>query len=276
MRVVQFIFLHAFFAAFCAVALCFETAILLGLGHDLYLYAFVFFATLGSYNFHLLMGAWYVQGGSIGRLLRQQAVATGFVVASAAVALALLPHLSVIWPYLLVAGLATACYSLVLLPVAALAPLRRAGFAKTLLLALTWTFVTVLLPLENHKYGHPIGIALFLQRFFLMLQLCLLFDLRDTAIDKIKGLHSLATDITPATMKKLFYLLAGAYLLASGGVAFGLGQYAVGIVCLCVQLAITTLCQVPMARRNYFYYYFLVDGIMLLSALLTGMAQLFL
>jgi hypothetical protein len=276
MRVIQFIFLHAFFAAFCAVALCFETTHLLGLGHDIYLYAFVFFATLGSYNFHLLMGAWYAQGGSIRMLLKQHQMATGFVVAAGVALLCLAPQLWHLWPYLLVAAIATACYSLVLLPIAALAPLRRAGFAKTLLLALTWTFVTALLPLQNHAGSlHSVDIVLLLQRFFLMLQLCLLFDLRDTSIDKIKGLHSLATDMAPAAIQRLFYVLAGAYLLASGVVAFWLQQYAVFTACLCVQLAINALCRVPLPRRGYFYYYFLVDGIMLLSALLACLVYLF-
>ena len=276
MRVIQFIFLHAFFAAFCAVALCFETVHLLGLQHDAYLYAFVFFATLGSYNFHLLMGAWYAQGGSIRMLLKRHPVAVGFVLAAGVALLYLTPQLWHLWPYLLVAALATACYSLVLLPIAALAPLRRAGFAKTLLLALTWTFVTALLPLQNHTGGlRLLDIMLLLQRFFLMLQLCLLFDLRDTSIDKIKGLDSLATDMAPAAIQRLFYMLAGAYLLVSGFVAYGLQQYAMLAAYLCIQLAIIALCQIPLPKRGYFYYYFWVDGIMLLSALLTGLVYLF-
>lgn len=275
MRVIQFIFLHAFFAAFCAVALCFETTHLLGLGHGAYLYAFVFFATLGSYNFHLLMGAWYAEGGSLSILLKQHRVAAGFVVVAAIALLYLAPKLWHLWPYLLVAALATACYSLVLLPIAALAPLRRAGFAKTLLLALTWTFVTALLPLQNHIGNlRLLDMVLLLQRFFLMLQLCLLFDLRDTAIDKIKGLHSLATDMSPAAIQRLFYLLGGAYLLASAFVAFWLNAYTVLAAYLCVQVTVIALCRVPLQKRGYFFYYFWVDGIMLLSGLLTGLASL--
>jgi hypothetical protein len=275
MRAIQFIFSHALFAAFCAVALCFETTSLLGLGHDAYLYAFVFFATLGSYNFHLLMGALYAEGSTLKVLLRRHTTAVGFMIVSAIVLLGLLPKLWHVWPYLLVAAVATAAYSLVLLPVAALAPLRRAGFAKTFLLALTWTFVTAFLPLQKNM-GHlqTVEMVFILHRFLLILQICLLFDLRDTAIDKIKGLHSLATDMGPAAVQWLFYILAGAYLLVSGLLAAMLQQFGIAPAFLCVQAAVIALCQVPVQKRSYFYYYFLVDGIMLLSVLLSGLVLL--
>jgi hypothetical protein len=272
MRAVQFVFSHALFAAICAVALCFETVWLIGLGHDWYLYAFVFFATLGSYNFHLLMGALYAEGSSLKVLLRKHIVALGFMIVSAIVLLCLLPKLWHVWPYLLIAAVATASYSLVLLPVAALAPLRRVGFAKTLLLALTWTFVTALLPLQKSLGSlQPVELVFILQRFFLILQLCLLFDLRDTAIDKIKGLHSLATDMSPVAVQWFFYILAGAYLLASGFLALLLQQFAMALAFLCVQIVFVALCQVPMQRRSYLFYYFFVDGVMLLSVLLSGL-----
>jgi hypothetical protein len=53
-----------------------------------------------------------------------------------------------------------------------------------------------------------------------------------------------------------------------------LQQFGIALAFLCVQATVIALCQVPMQKRSYFYYYFLVDGIMLLSVLLSGFVLL--
>lgn len=273
MRAVQFIFSHSLFAALCAVGFCFETTLLLQTPHTAYLYLFVFFATLGSYNFHLLMGAFYVDGISFLSVVRQHKVAAALIGLSAAVLLLTLPKLWYLWPYIVPAFVATALYSLVLLPFKVLTPLRRAGFAKTFLLALTWAFVTVLLPLQKNVIDlQGVDVVFMLHRFCLMLQLCLLFDLRDTAIDKIKGLHSLATDISPIAAHRFFYVLAFVYLALSALLAIMLQHWLLAVAFAGVQAATLYLYRVPISKRTYFYYYFLIDGLMLLSVLLTSCA----
>src|SRR5688500_14782781 len=55
MRWLHFILSHSIFIAGCALALCYQTFVLLKLPHDLFVYALVFFSTLCSYNFYWLL-----------------------------------------------------------------------------------------------------------------------------------------------------------------------------------------------------------------------------
>jgi hypothetical protein len=278
MRWLRFIFTHSFFVALCAVALCAETVLLFKGPHSVYLYLFVGLATLASYNFHLLMGALYHQRPPHWRaLLRQQPMATVLLLLTGAGLCWVLGYLRSLWPWVALAFVATALYSLALLPWRPMAQLRRLGFAKTLLLALTWAFVTAFLPLQAmapNRLDVPgtDGLLLLLYRFCLMLQICWVFDLRDTALDKIKGLHSLATDLRPAVANRLFYVLAMVCVALGVWLTVYWHWWGWALVVGTVQVAAIVLYRVPLRRRGYLYYYFLVDGLMLLSALLTAAA----
>ena len=61
------------------------------------------------------------------------------------------------------------------------------------------------------------------RRFLFMLMLCIIFDNRDIAVDKIRGLRSLATDLSVETMRYLIYsifliLFATILFMASGSI----------------------------------------------------------
>jgi hypothetical protein len=272
MRFISFIFSHSFFVASCAMALCIETAWVVGMAPNTALYLFVGCATLASYNFHIIMGSFY-NGGRLAAALWQHPLAVLFIVLPGLAMLWLLPGLRAQWPQLALAVAATGLYSLALLPYKWLAWVRRLGFAKTLLLAATWTFVTAWLPMAKYfAQPGPAALMFLLHRFCLMLQICLLFDVRDTAIDKIKGLHSLATDMGPVAAHRLFYALSAACTGLALLLAIGWGWYGPAIAYGAVQAAAIALYRVPLARRGYFYYYFLVDGLMLLCALLATVA----
>ena len=55
MKWLHFILSHSIFIAVCAVALAFQTAQLLKLDINLFVYGFIFFATLCSYNFYWIL-----------------------------------------------------------------------------------------------------------------------------------------------------------------------------------------------------------------------------
>jgi hypothetical protein len=277
LRIINFFFSHSIFAALCAVALCFQTVdILPGAQHNTFFYLFVFSATLCSYNFHLLAGAVFVRGiPSAKHVLSANREAVVFIVLSAAAIVYTLLHLQFLLPWVAVSLAAAALYSLPLLPLPLFEKVRSAGFLKTLLLALTWTYVTAFLPLQQSGYGiHNKEYIFFAHRFCFMLQLCLIFDLRDVAVDKIKGLHSLATDISHGAANRLFYLLVGLF----GILTVWLFQFIPSIYLMLafgmVQFAVIILYQAPQQYRSYFFYFFLVDGLMILSALLTGLVSI--
>ena len=71
MRVLYFILSHSIFIAVCAVALTFQTALLLKVDINLFVYGFMFFATLCSYNFY-----WIVSKASFTKALDIQSFLT--------------------------------------------------------------------------------------------------------------------------------------------------------------------------------------------------------
>jgi hypothetical protein len=252
-----------------------QTLQLLHLPINYKLCALVFFSTLSSYNFHFLLGALYLNKKITSSfLLHQKLRLIFFFVGVIGVAFFLIPS-QVNLVLVLVASLLTGLYSLPLVPVKLPGFIRKAGFVKTLLLAFTWTFVTALLPIHQAgiEVGNTLRLLLLFQRFLFMLILCLLFDCRDVATDKIIGLHSLATDIKPALVKWIIYtsflsLCIVILLMHKNGLPL---MDTVALICS------TAICFVvylySLKIRGFIFYYFVVDGLMILSALLTGLVH---
>ncbi len=174
-----------------------------------------------------------------------------------------------------IAFLLTFLYSVPLLPLNKLAFLRKAGFVKTILLAFTWAYVTAYLPLA-HVFLHNTteGCLFISNRFLFMLVLCIIFDNRDIAVDKIRGLHSLSTDVKPFLMQLIvltcFVLLVVINLLFykyQGGLFQMMALQLSTVITLLVYFF-------SWKKRSYFFYYFIVDGMVFLSALLTTVASI--
>lgn len=274
MGVLRFILTHAVFIALCAVALTMQTNQLLQYQHNYWLYGFVFFATLCSYNFHLLTGAFTAKAGE-DRSIEWQRHSTTllFIIIAAAGMGWMLLHLKEIWLFIALAFIATAAYTIALLPIPTLQKIRQLGFIKTILLAGTWTFVTTCLPMAFAAKGVGENEIVFtLHRFVFVLQICYIFDLRDKKIDKVRGLHSLVTDIPPGIVNFVFYGFVAVFLLLTGFLHTCLDSTGYTFCFLFVQVFAFILYQLSQQQRSYLFYYFLVDGLLLLSPLLTYLA----
>ena len=251
-----------------------QTIQLLHLQVNLNLCYLVFFSTICSYNFHFFLASLYLQKHfSTSFLWEQKKRVILFFVGACGVAIFFLPS-QVNIRLVLIASIFTGLYSLPLLPVKLPAFIRSTGFIKTLLLAFTWTFVTAYLPMYQAGVNvtATFSILLLFQRFVFMLLLCLLFDCRDAATDKKIGLHSLATDVKPKLIQVIIYSLFGLLCLVSlllfyNGISFlvTIALFILNGICLFVY-------NISKQKRGYIFYYFLVDGLMILSALLTGLA----
>lgn len=247
----------------------------MGFNINVHLVTFVFFATLCSYNFHYLLGNVFGGHPLSVRLLYSFPTTVFFLLAGGLGVLLSFSTTHISLQSVALAFLLTFLYSLPLLPIKQLRFLRKAGFVKTMLLAFTWMFVTAYLPMAQHNSQFTtLGLLLLLKRFLFMLMLCILFDNRDAAIDKIHGLSSLATDLSPAVMKWLIYGLFFLLFLLN----FLLGQHGVTLKQrIALQLAsIATLIVYFFStkKQGYLFYYFLVDGMMFLSALLVTLASI--
>jgi 4-hydroxybenzoate polyprenyltransferase len=276
MKWLHFILSHSIFIAVCAVAMCFQTVTLLPVYADKWLYGFVFFATIFSYNAYWLLskkifGSVFYQPIFFKKewlkIVLLAIYATGVLICYWQSQLTF----TLIWPALVLNVL----YVIPLLPVKSLAFTRRLGFLKTILLALSWAYVTAFLPLLKPAVllAHT-EIALLINRFLFMLVLCVLFDSRDISVDKVRGLHSIATDLKPRLLQFLIIILfillaASTYLLQY----FGMDLLQVAALQL-AGLATLYLYYLSNKKRGYFFYYFFVDGLMLFSAAATYVASI--
>lgn len=174
------------------------------------------------------------------------------------------------WLALAPAVVLTFLYSAPKIPWGPFPGLKRWAYGKTIYLALVWMYVTSLLPLFlMHRKPESWQTAYFAGRFLLIYAICILFDLRDREADIKEGIRSMITYFSLPKVKKLFN---ASLLLSTATYGFLLtkGFSIPVIVCLLVPVAITARVFHPSQQtRSDYYYYGFLDGLMMLSALLT-------
>jgi hypothetical protein len=272
----HFILSHSIFIAFCSAALSLQTLQLLSSPVNAYLLAFIFFATLCGYNAYWMVSRFsFGNHSSIGSFLYK--IRSSLLVMGAAFAgmVLCMTRLHLVLYNVILTFILLGLYAVPVLPFPQLHFTRKAGFVKTILLALSWTIVTILIPLQIPFTRMPAAaLLIFAGRFLFMLMLCIIFDNRDAAMDKIRGLQSLATDMRPRVLHSLVALVFVVYALVTWALLkqqVSLAQ----VVALLSGGAITVWVYfLSLNKRGYIFYYFIVDGMMFLSALLTGLASI--
>jgi len=265
-----FIF-SSLYIALCAVLMVWQTShLLLGAPPSGRLVGFVFFSTMCSYNFH-----WYLTSRSVNSSRRigwtQRHKILHFIlylvgaVGSGVYFLYLLPHL----PALCFAAFVTFLYSAPKIPLPLFRRLKDIAVGKTIFLALVWTYVTAVLPVLVANAPFNGGIVLFaLGRFFLIYAICILFDYRDREDDKSDGIRSLITLLNEKGIDRLFALS----LILFAGCTIGLygWHYPAFYILLLLIPGILTALLHQRAKRDFsdYLYYFVLDGMMMFSALL--------
>jgi 4-hydroxybenzoate polyprenyltransferase len=276
MRILNFILSHSIFIAFCSGALVYQSYLLLNLPFRPEVFGLVFFATLAAYNTYWMLCK-LSNDNKEKRVLTFNAYSGYFIlfVASVIAVLDYLWQMPSFFPMVTIASILTFLY---LLPVISSVKYRlnkNIGFIKTLLLAFTWSFFTVLIPAygEINAHLHHV-VTLFLMRFFFMLMLCIIFDSRDVSIDKFRNLPSIATDVSKKTLTIIMMVVLGGYVFS----LFGLHQFVYNSLYLFLLLSVGALTFIiyllALKTRGYYFYYFLVDGLMILSALSLYMATI--
>lgn len=275
MKWLHFILSHSIFIAICAVALCYQTAILLHINLTGYLYAFIFFSTVCSYNFYWLLSGYVFSGHSLKVFLPQYLSNAIVLVLGGMGMLYTIFHITELLPVIMLGLICTLLYTIPLLPFKIFHLARKAGLLKTFLLAFTWAYVTVYIPYSQTPTGNFVTLVmLFNNRFLFMLMLCIIFDARDTKVDKIRGLQSLTTIIKLSTVQYIMITIFAVYLI-NGIVLRVYYDEIMQIIALLVTGVITAVVYFfSLRKQGYFFYYFLVDGLMLFSALATYVASI--
>ncbi|RYG43159.1 MAG: hypothetical protein EOO01_21800 [Chitinophagaceae bacterium] len=264
------------FIACCAVLMLAQTSYLLENNAPSFdLAAFVFLATISSYSFHWFLTPAIGNSDRINWLAKYKYVHVIFFFAGTLGAIVygflLIDH----WPWLVFAAFITFLYSAPKVPHPWFRLLRKIAIGKTIFLALVWMFVTTILPLEISDRPWQTDYTLFpVERFFLIYAICILFDYRDREYDLSVGIRSLITRLNEKSIDFLFYISIAVY--AASTIAMMQQGHSVSvIISLLVPGVITaSLYSYAKTSKSDMLYYFILDGLMALSAILYAVAQL--
>jgi 4-hydroxybenzoate polyprenyltransferase len=266
-----FLFTSCFIAG-CAVLMAWQTNELLHLQYDIPAYlVFVFFSTLCSYNFH-----WYLSADATSENARVQwthghkTLHLVLTAVGGVGAVYYFFHFINHWFWLGGAALLTFLYSAPKLTFAPFLWLRKIAVGKTIFLAFVWMYVTTFLPIAIDDHHWTITSLLFcVSRFFLIYAICILFDYRDRDYDKTAGIRSMITYFNERGINNLFALSLLAFAISTWALYFyGFSLSIVGILLLPGAILLVLY---PMAKKNFsdYLYYFVLDGLMMFSSLLT-------
>lgn len=273
----KFIFSHAIFISCCAAGLAAQTNWLLSEPFHARVTALLFLTTFAFYNsYRLVSGSGAISFPALCKEIWLKQKPDLLLIALAAFTaawLTLLQHAA--WPYLALSAICSLAYMLPVLPGVSKLISDKWAPVKTILLALTWTIATTLIPASvNGLITFEDTWLVFMSRFCFMLVLCIIFDTRDQSVDILRFPGSLATVLGPGELKVLSYLLLIICLLADLALAWRLQNHALAVASACTVIMTAWVYRLSDTKRGYFFYYFVVDGLMLVSTVSTFIATI--
>ena len=273
LKVFDYFIFSSLFIALCAVLMVYQADQLFDLHYENRDFmAFVFFSTVCSYNFH-----WYFTPDVISENKRtlwthqHKWLHTVLIIIGAVGALFFFTNLSHYWFWIGISMVLTFLYSAPKLPFRFAIFLKQIAIGKTIFLALVWAYVTSILPIVLSGDAWNTGHLLFcVGRFFLIYAICIIFDFRDRDQDRRDGIRSMITIFDERGIDILFYTSLLVFVISTL-LLLKLG-FTVTVVAMMLAPAIIVAALYPYAKRNPsdYLYYFVLDGMMAFSALLTS------
>jgi 4-hydroxybenzoate polyprenyltransferase len=277
-KILDFFLFTSLFVSCCAVIMVYQTyTLIIGNPVNPYFAAFVFFSTVCSYNFH-----WALTPHSIAPSQRLQwdekhkSYHLLLSIAGLAGAAISFFFIKEHWFYIGIAAILTFLYSAPKISFPPFQWLKKIAIGKTIFLAMTWTYVTGVLPiLIEENIATEKAIFFCAGQFFFIYSICILFDFRDREYDKSEGIRSMITffnergiDILFAISIIVFFILS--ILLRQTGIQW------INIILLLIP-ALLLISLYKYAKRNFsdYLYYFVLDGLMMLSGLLLWFVNRF-
>jgi len=272
------------YIALSASVLTFATQLLLHQQPGFHPYLFIiFFATFFDYNLHRLYTLHFAKAALQGQrhawLLRNKGL---FYMLMALASVGFLISISQAKSEVL----------LVLMPFAALTifysipflrwknknwRLRDLPYIKLFLIAGNWTMITILLPLI--QYGKTVDdtevLWIIAERFFFVLALCIPFDIRDIDTDRQAGLSTIPNTIGVKKSWQVAFLCV--IISAIISTIHYLNNEQISYLIAFLISATLTIIALSIAKRRLYnlYLYGVIDGMMLLQAILVIMATYF-
>lgn len=232
---------------------------------------FVFFSTICSYNFH-----WYLTPHAVGESDRSVWTQrhkyfhiTFFILGLLGSAFFFFYFIDA-WFWMLAPIALTFLYSAPKLPFRIFGLLKKVAVGKTIYLAFVWTYVTSVLPvILNNETIRNADLLFCASRFFLIYPICILFDYRDRENDRREGIRSMITYFTESGINALFYGSLVAFLLVTTSLYFF--QFSLLTILFLLIPGIIVAILFEPAKKNFsdYLYYFILDGLMMFSSVLT-------
>jgi 4-hydroxybenzoate polyprenyltransferase len=272
-RIFDFFIFSSVFIAGCAVLMAYQVNDLFQLDYRYQPYLwFVFFSTVCSYNFH-----WYLTPHTASENKRtlwtqkHKGLHLVLIVLGFIGALAFIIPLMKYWPWIGFSVFLTFLYSAPKLPFRAAYFLRKIAIGKTIFLALVWMYVTSILPIILSGVVWDASHILFcIGRFFFIYAICVIFDFRDREQDKRDGIRSMITYFNESGINAIFYTSIFVYFVTT----LALYNYNFPILVIIILLlpALIVIGLYRYSKENFsdYLYYFILDGMMAFSALMTA------
>lgn len=277
--ILDFLLFSNLFIAICAVAQGLITYHLLKIPPDKYVLAFVFFATIGLYNFSMLLAKPKKPENSPYKRVRwifshhRMIISITLISMLCLVPLFLL-YLSIESQLLMVfTGLVAVGYNIPFLTLNNQnIGLRNIPGIKLFLIAMVWAVSCVLLPIMELQHSHQLNIApgdtllLVFKRFLFIAAITVPFDIRDLFQDKLYALKTIPVMLGEKRAYIFCQFLLLGYLLLL--LLFRQATYP-DIAAVVLNLAVTGwLIFKSNIKKNEYYYFFYLDGTMLLQYVL--------
>lgn len=237
---------------------------------------FIFFSTICSYSFHYYFTTHsLIPSERINWIQRNRPLLLILSLAGLAGAIFYLTHLTSFIFWLIPAAIATFLYSAPKIPHRLFHQLRKVAYGKTIFLAFTWMYITVILPVIVSGDGWNNAATTFAtSRFFFIYSICIIFDYRDREDDKSNGVRSLITFLSEKNIDRLFIFSLLAYAFFTT-LMTGYGLSIVNIFILLFP-GIILAALYNYAKRNFrdLLYYAILDGLLALSAAIFFIARI--
>jgi 4-hydroxybenzoate polyprenyltransferase len=269
-KIFDFIVFSNLFIALCAVLMVWQTWNLFsGQNAPFHFLAFIFFATLSSYSIH-----WYLTDENIELTAsRTFWLSTHknihialFIISAIGCSYFLLDEMQYL-KWILPAMILTMLYSAPKIPLRPFKNLQKYIWGKTVLLAIMWTYVTVILPLQILQVTWQQYVLFGINRFALIFPVCILFDIRDKEHDKKTGIKSIVTKFSLSKIKIIYALATSIGIMTSFLHLFTNQKMMDSIFLAIPSLATIFLTPKSFKTKSDYYFYFLIDGLMASSAI---------
>ncbi|MEO8209311.1 MAG: UbiA family prenyltransferase, partial [bacterium] len=275
MKPIQIFVFGNIYISLCAVVMVLYTTQLFNLNISTNIFLFIFFATLNSYSFHWFLTPdihsdseryiWVNNNKTLLLIL--------FIISSIC-SLIFIYFLRKYILILLIAAAVTFFYSASKIPFKPFTYLKKIIVGKTIYLAVVWTFVTAILPvLLSEKIWEDQNTFFFINRFFLIYPVCLLFDYRDKDEDKKQNIKNIVGLISLKALRLFYYICLLIFFISSVVLIyydFSLIQF---IIIVLPGIFLLFSFGYSINTKSDYWYYMYLDGLMMLSGIVNAIIK---